>query len=190
MRETAADNELILEVRQGNTEAFSVLIRRYQARLRAFAAHYVADRDDVYDLVQDVFLEAFRNLEAFDCERDFAPWLRSLCRHRVLNYFRQVRTHRTAVESLVRETLQEELHKPEADFDESFERIEALKNCMKKLRQQYRELLHLRYYAQVAVKDIAGQLGQTAAGTSMLLHRVRTLLARCIESELAQRGGR
>jgi len=185
MIETPTDTELVLQVRHGNSDAFSILIRRYQARMRAFVAHYVANPDDVYDLVQDAFLEAFRHLETFDCDRGFLPWLRSICRHRVQNYFREVRIRRTAVESIVQEALLERLQQSEETPDRSLERMKALKSCIQKLRPQYRDLLHLRYTARVMVRDIAAQLGQTVGGTSMLLHRVRTLLRRCIEKELA-----
>jgi len=186
MREALTDNELVLQVRQGQAEAFSVLIGRYQARMRALAAHYVANRDDVYDIVQDVFLEAFGNLDAFDPDRDFVAWLRSICRHRVMNHFRHARVRQTAIQSLIGEALEEKIERLGGRSDNSIERIEALKGCVKKLSQKYKQLIHLRYHAHVAVKNIAEHLGQTAAGTSMLLHRIRTILARCIERELAR----
>jgi len=186
MRETLTDNELILRARAGQAEAFSVLIGRYQARMRALAAHYVANRDDVYDIVQDVFLEAFRNLEAFDPDREFVTWLRSICRHRVMNHFRHTRVRQSAVQSLIGEALAEKMERLGGRSDNSIERIEALKACVKKLRPKHRQLVHLRYHAHVAVKDMAESLGQTAAGTSTLLHRIRTILAQCIQRELAR----
>jgi len=186
MRETLTDNELILQTRDGQAEAFSVLIGRYQARMRALAAHYVANRDDVYDIVQDVFLEAFRNLDAFDPDHEFVTWLRSICRHRVMNHFRRTKVHRSAMQSLISEALAEKLERLSGRSDNSIERIEALKGCVKRLGPKHRQLIHLRYHAHAAVKDIAENLGQTAAGTSMLLHRVRTILARCIERKLAK----
>jgi RNA polymerase sigma-70 factor (ECF subfamily) len=186
MDETLTDNELVLKVRQGQAEAFNVLIRRYQARIRALAAQYVANRDDVYDIVQDVFLEAFRVLETFDPDRDFVTWLRSICRHRVMNHFRYTKVRHEAIQSLIDEALSGKREPLDGLGDNSLERLDALKGCVKKLSQRYRQLIHLRYHAQVAVKDIAGQLGQTAAATSMLLYRIRAILARCIERELAR----
>jgi RNA polymerase sigma-70 factor (ECF subfamily) len=136
--------------------------------------------------VQDVFLEAFRHLEAFDPDRDFVAWLRSICRHRVMNHFRHTKVHQEALQSLIGEALEGKMERLDGLSDNSLERIEALTGCVKKLSQKYRQLIHLRYHAHVAVKDIAEQFGQTAAGTSMLLHRIRTILARCIARELAR----
>ena len=188
MRESPTDNELVRQVREGHTEAFSGLIARHQARMRALVAHYVANRDDVYDLVQDAFLEAFRHLDTFDPEREFVPWLRAICRHRVLNYYRARRTHHTAVQTIINEALEARMERVTPKSDNSLERLHALRTCMGKLQAKYQQLIHLRYQAKVAVKDIAAQSGQTAASTSMLLHRVRTMLGRCIERELAQDG--
>ncbi len=186
MREALTDNELVLQARAGQAEAFSVLIGRYQGRIRALAAHYIASRDDVYDIVQDVFLEAFRHLDAYDLDREFVTWLRSICRHRVMNHFRRSKVHQSALQSLINDALVEKVERLEGKSDDSLERIEALKGCVKKLGPKHKQLIYLRYHAHAAVKDIAENLGQTAAGTSMLLHRIRTILARCVERELAR----
>lgn len=76
------EREIILKAQRGDHEAFGELVRRYQARLRGFAARDVENSHDVYDLVQDAFLDALRNLGSFDVEREFYPWLRAICRNR------------------------------------------------------------------------------------------------------------
>ena len=180
------DIEIIRNVKQGRQEQFGLLVRKYQARMRAFASHYVNNSDDVYDLVQDVFVEAFLCMDRFDENSEFLPWLRAICRHRILNYFRSTKTRYKALQTLIVEALSEKTAGNAASGDNGLEKIKALKKCAGKLKSDYQQLIHSRYYAKIPVKDIAHQLGQTATSVSMLLHRVRLILQRCIERELSQ----
>ena len=55
------EKESIRRAQEGDREAFGPLVELYQARLRAYAARYVESGDDVFDIVQDVFLNAFKS---------------------------------------------------------------------------------------------------------------------------------
>ena len=180
------DIEIIQKVKHGQTEQFELLVRRYQARMRAFASHYIFNRDDVYDLIQDVFIEAFLNIDSFDENYDFLPWLRAICRHRVLNYFRSTKVRYKAIQTLIAEVFEDKAADDVRCYDNSLERIDALKSCIGKLKRDNQELIHKRYYTKVSVKEIASQLDQTAASVSMLLHRIRLVLQRCIQRELSR----
>ena len=190
MSESLTDSEVVQLVQQSNLEVFDVLVRRYQARMRATVAHYVADREDVFDIVQDSFLEAFRSIDAFEPERDFLPWLRSICHHRTIDHLRRTTARYRAVKALLDEGVQERATATSEPHDKSLEKIRALNRCFHKLGQKHQRLIHLRYHAKVAVKDMAHQLGQSAASVSALLYRIRTMLAKCIERELIQGDGR
>lgn len=182
------DFDILRQVRAGHHEAFGLLVRRYQARLRAMVAHYIANHDDVHDLVQDTFLEAFRHIDRFDPESEFLPWLRSLARHRTLVFLRRRRTQYKAVTPLVAQAIQERTERLSSRSDDTWERLQALQNCFAKLSPKNQHLLQLRYTMQVAVRDIADQCDRSAAGISSLLYRIRTILARCVRHQLAQRG--
>jgi len=183
------DMEVIQQVRDGNPGAFGVLVRRYQARLRAMVARYIANHDDVYDIVQDTFLEAFLHIDRFDLEEEVLPWLRSLARHRTLNFLRQMHTKRKAVKPLVLQAVREHLTNVSEHHDDSWERLQALRGCFSKLTPKYQQMIKLRYTMQVAVKDIAAQYNQSVASISSLLYRIRTNLARCVRHKLLQREG-
>jgi RNA polymerase sigma-70 factor (ECF subfamily) len=185
----STNTEVIQQVLAGNPEAFGILVRRYQARLRAMVARYISNHDDVYDLVQDTFLEAFLHIDRFDLEEEFLPWLRSLARHRTLNFLRQMHTKRKAVKPLVLQAVQEHLVNISEHNDDSWERLQALHGCFSKLTPKNQQLIRLRYTMQVAVKDIAAQYNQSVASISSLLYRIRMILARCVRHKLLQKEG-
>jgi len=189
MNEQTTDNDLVRQARQGQQHAFGVLVKRYQGRMRAFVSRFVNNRDDVYDIVQDVFLNIYRNINTFDPQTSFISWSYTVCRYHIVDYYREKGTYRNALQLVIGQELAETITTAPNDKDNSLEKIVALKRCIKKLGRAYRQLIHYRYYANAAVKDIADQLGQTAASISMRLYRIRIMLGRCVEKELL-RGGR
>jgi RNA polymerase sigma-70 factor, ECF subfamily len=179
------DRDWILKTREGDPEAFSNLVRDYQARLRAFAARYVDNADDVYDLVQEAFLDAYRHLDMFDLERDFHHWLRGICRNRIRNFYRARKQRGGRAQSLVDDAIEDALGVDELSgeraADNAGERIAALKQCVGELQANHREVIQLRYYAGTPLRDIAAKLGQSDASIGMLLLRVRSTLMKCME---------
>ena len=95
------ERELIRRAQQGDREAFGQLVALYQARLRAYVARYVPRADEVFDIVQDGFIDALEHLDRFDADKEVGPWLRAICRNRMLNHFRSHRVRQNAAQALV-----------------------------------------------------------------------------------------
>ena len=186
--EAIAEAHWIRRAQKGEHEAFGQIVRLHQARLRAFAARDVASSDDVYDIVQDLFVDAFRNIGKFDIERDMGKWLRGICKHRVMNHIRK-RTRRNAGLTALAEALEERLlHDTAMGHDTSLERLEAIRSCIKKLGTKPRELVMKRYYMEMAVGDMAAASGRTAAAVSVQLMRIRATLRNCFARAMRRQG--
>ncbi len=70
-----ADAQIVKSVLGGDTEAFGVLVDRYQERCLRLAIHIVGSREDAEDAVQESFLRAFRYLGGYREREKFAAWL-------------------------------------------------------------------------------------------------------------------
>jgi RNA polymerase sigma-70 factor (ECF subfamily) len=70
-----ADAEIVKAVLGGDTEAFAVLVDRYQERCVRLALHIVGNREDAEDAVQEAFLRAYRHLSGYREHDKFAAWL-------------------------------------------------------------------------------------------------------------------
>lgn len=79
------DSELVLLTRQGETEAFAELVRRYQARANALAYRLLNNRDDAMEVVQDSFVKAFTKISSLQDSRRFRPWLWRIVGNLALN---------------------------------------------------------------------------------------------------------
>jgi RNA polymerase sigma-70 factor (ECF subfamily) len=68
--------------RTGNLDAFRHFVERYQSRAIAHARVLTRNHADAADATQEAFVDAFRNLDAYDASRPFYPWFYVLLRNR------------------------------------------------------------------------------------------------------------
>jgi RNA polymerase sigma-70 factor, ECF subfamily len=185
------ERDLLANAKDGDDESFGLLVHMHQAKLRGFAARYLDDPNDVYDIVQDAFVDAYRHLDRFDLNRSFGPWLRAICKNRILNFFRSRRVRRDVNLQLLDDAIVEQIKADEGLDDNFLDRLEALRHCVSQLKPAQRELIELRYHARVSVKELAETMNQSAAALSMQLMRMRHALKRCMQGRLeSQRLGR
>ena len=171
------ERNLIAAAAAGDREAFSGLVVLHQARLRALVAMTLSERDDVLDVVQESFVDAWRGLDRFDQSREFGPWLRTICRNRTLKFVRDRLPKRRRELALVDEVL---IAAPPAADEHSAGRLAALHHCLKQLDADHRRLLEQRYADGVEVQALAQALGKSPNAVSMILLRLKTVLQRCV----------
>jgi RNA polymerase sigma-70 factor (ECF subfamily) len=94
------DQQAIADVLAGAAEAFRGLVERHQRRVWTFAKNMLRNDADADDLVQEVFVAAFRNLSSFDARRAlFSTWLLTIARNRCCTMM-QSRVQATACDEL------------------------------------------------------------------------------------------
>ena len=153
---------LVTSVRAGDREAFNGLYEMFAPMVHGVLLARVP-YDEVGDLVQEVFLTAFRKLDSLrDAER-FGPWVAMIARNRAMDFHRRARAT---------EELQDELAhapRPAAEAAEALELIRALPEA-------YRETLVLRLVEGMTGPEIAARTGLQPASVRVNLHRGMKLL--------------
>lgn len=86
MGEQQVDLELIQAVKQGNSQAFDVLVTRYQTRVSKIVSRYVRDPSEVLDASQEVFIKAYKALKNFRGDSSFYTWLYRIAINTSKNY--------------------------------------------------------------------------------------------------------
>jgi RNA polymerase sigma-70 factor, ECF subfamily len=86
------DYSLVEVCRAGQSEAFGVLVRRYQDRLYPTIARLMGSPEDAQDLLQDSFLRAFEKLEQFHGECSFYTWIYRIALNLALSGYRKRRS--------------------------------------------------------------------------------------------------
>ncbi|WP_227996033.1 RNA polymerase sigma factor [Nocardia australiensis] len=82
------DATLVSRVRDGDVRAFEQLVQRYQGQMFRLASKMLADRVEAEDVVQEVFLTAWRRLHQLADDAAFVGWLYRMTTNRCLNVIR------------------------------------------------------------------------------------------------------
>jgi len=146
----------------GDHEAFGQLYADYVRMVHAILLARVPSCD-VDDLVQDVFLTAFRRLGSLRDPAAFGGWLAAIARNRATDYLRRSRREVNLPRAL-----------PGGQQIES-DTLDAL-DALRKLPDAYRETLSMRLVEGMSGADIAERTGMTPASVRVNLHRGMKLL--------------
>jgi RNA polymerase sigma-70 factor (ECF subfamily) len=149
--------DLVEAARAGQNDAFGGLYEAYARMVHGILVARVP-RDEVDDLLQDVFLAAFRKLHTLRDPAAFGPWLAMIARNRAHDYHRQAPEIAELPEDL-----------PARDKTEAEEA--AILAIVRTLPESYRETLVLRLVEGMTGPEIAERTGLTAASVRVNLHR-------------------
>jgi RNA polymerase sigma-70 factor (ECF subfamily) len=176
------EKEIIEAACGGDVEAFSELVRRHQALVRAALAVRMRDVHDAEDLAQEAFVIAFRKLAEFDQTRDFGPWVRSIALNLLKNYWRKHRAEPAGaaaeLEQLVNRQIEIRCREPQESA-----KLSALRVCIGKLGDDMKGLLQKHYHEGLSVTELTREAGVKHSVMTMRLHRLRDQLRRCISEQ-------
>ena len=153
------DSELIQKVHSGNKEAVGIIIERYYADIYRFCLYMVQTEDDAYDIAQETFLKFMKYGTSYK-HHNLKGYLLTIARNICFNYFRDKKEKVTAIEW-------EEIDKIPNNKDMLTEAEDAvyLRNLLKELSQDTREVIILRIYEEMKFKDIAKIMGCSVSTT-------------------------
>ena len=86
MSEQDLDLQLIKRIKNGEQQAFTLLVRKYQSRVASILSKYVNNRADIADVTQDVFIKVYNSLDSYRYESAFYTWLYSISVNTAKNY--------------------------------------------------------------------------------------------------------
>ena len=125
---------------------------------------------------------ASRRFDEYDADRPFQAWAIWLAKSRVIDHYRVKGREKLVFSEPILDRLAERLASKAPEVQSA--RAAAMEQCINKLPTKSQRLLKLRYEDGAKAEEIATALKSSAASVRVMLHRVRNLLADCIELEL------
>lgn len=153
-------------------QLFNELVERYRDNLFAIAFNVCKNAADADDVVQDTFLQYYLTRKKFDNEQHIRAWLIRVAINKAKNINRSFwRQHKRPLEEYI-ETLV---------FTEPGDR--ELFETVMELPEKYRIVIHLYYYEDYSVNEIAGVLKLTESNVKVRLLRGRQMLKEALKEE-------
>ena len=180
------DAGFVVRCQRGETEAFSVLVRRHQKKMLNIAYRMIGDYDEACDVVQEAFLSAYRAIGKFRGDARFSTWLCGI----VLNHSRSHIKRKTArsrheagsLDDPVKSEGGSFLNEPRSQEESVVERLEKrereakVQECIGSLDGEQREVLVLRDIQGFSYEEIGVMLKLPQGTVRSRLFRARNAL--------------
>ncbi len=157
-----------------NADDFVEIVQHYQAPLRRYVTRLgCRDVHDVDDLLQEIFLKVYTNLNDYDADLPFSSWLYRIAHNETISFFRKKRVRPMPVATEEETHLFENIT-DEIDFIESLDAKisgEILHKALLGLEEQYRHVLILRFFEEKSYHEISDILKIPIGTVGTLLNR-------------------
>ena len=176
-----SDETLVALIAKGDKDAVRVLFARHNVRVFRFLLRIVGDDATAEDLVNEVFVEVWRNAGRFEARSRVSTWILAIARYKALASLR-----RRSCDELDDETcamLEDPADDPEVAVQKT-ERSALLQECLKQLSVAHREVVDLVYYHEQSIDQVSHIIGvpESTVKTRMFYARKR------IAELMAERG--
>ena len=167
------DVALVTAVLQRDRKATAEFVDTYTDAVYAFIRRRLSPRLDlVEDLVQEVFIAAWENLNSFRGASPLRAWLLGIARHKVEDYYRRLLQSAQPLEPATAEELPAEDLDMEGIADR--ERTERrARQVLEELPERYRVALQWRYWEKRSARQMAKAAGRSEKAIERLLARAR-----------------
>ena len=147
---------IVKRAQAGDLAAFELLIQRHERQVLGLCTHMLGNLEDAKDAAQDVFLKLYQQLNRFDYERQFTPWLLTV----VMNQCRDRIRARRPTEPVDDLRLADVARDPEA-LARFAEQWALLMEAIASLPQRERAALEMRELEELSSAEVAARLGVT-----------------------------
>lgn len=150
-----SDTEIV-ELSLKDSEVFSEIIERYQTKLQRYIRRISSFSDDnIGDILQEVFIKAYTNLNSFNTSLKFSSWLYRIAHNETISFLRKNKKHIDAT-LLPDDSLEE--FRSEIDIENSHKQSEdqeVLWRAIKSIKQKYQDVIILKYFEHKSYDEIS-----------------------------------
>lgn len=159
----SSDTELLESFKNGNQNAFNLIVRKYQKKVYWIIRKMVLDHDDADDITQEVFLKLYRSLSDFRGESKFFTYVYKIAVNFSLNHInrnKKINLRKSDIDNVnirsLDKSADEEMNSKERTF--------ILEEAIKSLPEQQRAVFNMRYYDNLTYEEISAILNKSTGG--------------------------
>ena len=184
MSDREIDRQLVTRAQQGDKQAFSLLVEKYQRKLARLLSRFIRDPGEVEDVTQEAFIKAYRALPAFRGDSAFYTWLYRIGINTAKNYLmamgRRAPTS-TEVEAEDAEGFEEgeqlrDINTPESVLL-SNEIAETVNSTIEQLPEELRQAIQMREIEGLSYEEIAQAMNCPIGTVRSRIFRAREAIA-------------
>lgn len=166
-------DDLVERCKQGSSLSFKELYLQYAKAMYNTCLRIVNNSADAEDIVQDSFIDAFRNIEGFNYQSTFGAWMKRIVINKSINHLRNKKLKLVDIsQTNINETEnEEEINEEEIQF-----KVEEIKRAVRKLPDGYRTVFTLCAFEGYDYEEISEILHITETTARTQYHRAKKQL--------------
>lgn len=190
------DDEAVSRCKQGDLNAYEELVEKYQKKMLNVAYRMVGSYEDACEIVQDVFVSAYKGIKGFEGKARFSTWLYAIVVNLSRNRLKQLKTlgHHEGLSMddpvLTDEgSLHMEIASGDPPVDKQLEQKELqrkVQDCVRALDEEYREVVVLRDINGFSYGEIQDMLRIPEGTVKSRLSRAREALKDCLKKVIGE----
>ena len=170
------ESQRIGRILDGKCEEFAWFVKTYSQQVLSFTSRMIPDSEDAKEVAQDAFVKAFRSLGTFNFQSSFNTWVCRIAYRKSLDRLKRQQPHYVDIDNLPA-IADEELSTGRE------ERIALMEEAIDDLTDDEQLLIHLYYYEDRPLRDIAYIMDVEPNALATRLHRIRKKLSRMIKQK-------
>lgn len=164
--------ELMHKAQNGDKLAYGLVLQESAKILRGFLINKLGNMEDVEDVLQEILVSVHKSRHTYDKSRAYKPWLYSIAKFRLCDFFRKVykkNEHEVP--------LSEEMEKLNSeDVTEQSDDYELLNEAIAKLPQKQQDIIRLMKFEGYTAKEVASKLDMNESAVKVSAHRAYKLI--------------
>lgn len=177
------DQELVAEALK-DKHAFIKIVERYEAPLRRYVRHLGSkDSNDADDILQEIFIKVFVNLNGYDSDLKFSSWIYRIAHNETVSFFRKKKIRAYVLNSEDSEEFFDNLSDDKDSFETAKQRYDAeiVQGALSVLPEKYEEVLVLRFLEGKSYAEIGDILRVPEGTVATLINRGKKELRKILE---------
>lgn len=179
-----SDQEIIAYVKE-NKECYRLLIDRYEEKLRRYVRRISgASTESIEDIVQDVFMKVYINLNSYDVDQSFSSWIYRIAHNETINFWRKNKKKNDLVVSLESESALGNLRDGRDVEAEVFGRLNGglVREALEGVNGKYRDAITMNHLEEASYREISEKLEVPIGTVGTLISRGRKMLREHLEA--------
>ncbi len=174
-------DEQLVRLSLENQDCFYYLIKRYEPKILRYIKRITnISKEESEDILQEIFVKVYRNLNGFNQKLKFSSWIYRIAHNEIINQYRKNKSYSSMISLNIED---DDVNNMAGLFRDSFdiqdnyisrENTEKVREALEELPDKYREILILRYFEDQSYDEISDILRKPAGTVATLINRAKS----------------
>lgn len=173
------DEQAVESIQKGKIDDYEKIVERYEGRLYGYIRNFTNQpREEVDDLVEEVLIKAYENIQGFDVRKKFSSWIFRIAHNTSIDFFKKKKFKKESIDDREESLAANEKLIEELEIDK--EEKERVNKAVNGLELNYKEVVLLYFFENKSYEEIADILHTTTNNVGVLLNRAKLKLRKTI----------